>query len=167
MIWLPDNWSDLFLIKTPILELVIRGTALYFAILVLMRLLPRRTGGEVSTTDFIFILLVAEGASNAFGDYKSITEGIILVGVLVSCNFSMNVISYKFRFIERLVSARPIQVVRNGELLRRNMRQEFLTQEELMSALRQYEIATLDEVEAAFIEGEGVITVVKRKKQSD
>jgi len=161
MNWLPDAWSDLFVVETPVLELVVRGTILYFAILVLMRFMPRRTGGELATMDLIFLLLVAEAASNAFGEYASVSEGLILVVVLIGWDFIVNAASYRFRFIEKLVSSPPIQVVRDGRMLRRNMRREFLTEEELMSSLRHQSIASLDQVKAAYIEGEGALTVIR------
>ena len=43
-----DNWSPIFAFETPLLELVARGTVLYFAILIFLRLMPRRTGGELA-----------------------------------------------------------------------------------------------------------------------
>ncbi|MEW6373777.1 MAG: YetF domain-containing protein [Pseudomonadota bacterium] len=164
MNWLPDAWSDLFAVETPVLELVVRGTILYFTILVLMRFMPRRTGGELATMDLIFLLLIAEAASNAFGEYTSVSEGLVLVVVLMGWNFIINAASYRFRFVEKLVSSPPIQVIRDGRMLRRNMRREFLTEEELMSSLRQQSIASVDEVKAAYIEGEGALTVVRFKE---
>lgn len=161
MTWLPDDWSDLFVIEIPLLELFVRGSALYFAILFLMRLMPRRTGGELATMDLIFLLLIAEAASNAFGEYTSVAEGLVLVVILMAWNFIVNAASYRFRFVEKLVSSRPIEIVRDGEVLRRNMRREFVTEEELMSALRQQGLDSLDQVKSATIEGEGPITVVK------
>lgn len=155
----PADWAEMFAIDTPLLELALRGSALYLTILVLMRLMPRRTGGELATMDLIFLLLIAESASNAFGDYRSVTEGLFLVGVLMLWNFGVNAASYRFRCIERLVSAPPVQVVRDGKMLRRAMRREFVTEEELMSALRQQGVSTLDQVRSATIEGEGAITV--------
>ena len=164
MNWLPDAWSDLFVVETPVLELVVRGTILYFSILVLMRFMPRRTGGELATMDLIFLLLIAEAASNAFGEYTSVSEGLVLVLVLMGWNYIINAASYRFRFVEKLVSSPPIQVIRDGRMLRRNMRREFLTEEELMSSLRQQSIASVDEVKAAYIEGEGALTVVRYKE---
>lgn len=163
MNWLPDAWSELFVFETPVLELVVRGTILYFVILILMRFMPRRTGGELATMDLIFLLLIAEAASNAFGEYRSVSEGLVLVLVLMGWNFAVNAASWRFRWIERLVSSPPIQVVRDGKMLRRNMRREFLTEEELMSALRQQGVAALEEVQAAYIEGEGAITVIRSR----
>ncbi|MFC0250537.1 DUF421 domain-containing protein [Massilia consociata] len=158
----PD-WAALFAVNTPLAELGARATVLYVVILVLMRVMPRRTGGELATIDLIFLLLIAGAASNAFGEYKSVTEGLLLIGVLVIWDYVLNAASYRFRFIERLVSAPPIPVVRDGKLLRRNMRREFLTEEELMSSLRQQEITNLEEVKIAYIEAEGAITVVRRR----
>lgn len=161
MNWLPDDWSELFAVEIPLLELFVRGSVLYFAILFLMRLMPRRTGGELATMDLIFLLLIAEAASNAFGEYTSVLEGLILVAILMSWNFIVNASSYRFPFIEKLVSSPPIEIVRNGQMLRRNMRREFVTEEELMSALRQEGIDSLDQVKVATVEGEGPITVIK------
>ena len=161
MTWLPDDWSALFMVEIPLLELFVRGSALYFAILFLMRFMPRRTGGELATMDLAFLLLIAEAASNAFGEYTSVAEGLILVMVLMGWNFTVNAASYHFRFVEKLVSSRPIEVVRNGKMLRRNMRREFVTEEELMSALRQQGLDSIEHVKSATIEGEGAITVVK------
>lgn len=164
MNWLPDAWSDLFVVETPVLELAVRGTILYFAILVLLRFMPRRIGGELATMDLIFVLLIAEAASNGFGLYTSVSEGLILVLVLIGWDFLINAASYRFRCIEKLVSSPPIQVIRDGRLLRRNMRREFLTEEELMSSLRQQSIACVSEVKAAFIEGEGAVSIIKFKE---
>jgi len=159
----PD-WGAMFAVNTPLVELAVRATVLYAAILVLMRLMPRRTGGELAAIDLIFLLLIAGAASNAFGAYESVTEGLILIAVLVLWDYALNAASYRFRFIERLVSAPPIPVVRDGKLLRRNMRREFLTEDELMSSLRQQEITSLEEVKLAYIEGDGAITVVRRRR---
>lgn len=161
MSWLPDDWSALFVLEIPLLELFVRGSALYFVLLVLMRFMPRRTGGELATMDLAFLLLIAEAASNAFGEYTSVAEGLILVVVLMGWNYLINAASYHFRWIEKLVSSRPIEIVRNGQLLRRNMRREFVTEEELMGALRQQGVDSIDQVKSATIEGEGAITVVK------
>lgn len=84
MSWLPDDWSALFVLEIPLLELFVRGSALYFVLLVLMRFMPRRTGGELATMDLAFLLLLAEAASNAFGEYTSVAEGLILVVALMA-----------------------------------------------------------------------------------
>ncbi|RYY42484.1 MAG: DUF421 domain-containing protein, partial [Chitinophagaceae bacterium] len=67
--------SKLFHLENSILELFLRGSILYLGILLLMRFLPRRTGGELAVMDLIFVLLIAEAGTHALGNYSSITEG--------------------------------------------------------------------------------------------
>ena len=150
--------------ETPLLELVARGSVLYFGILIITRLMPRRTGGELAMMDLIFVLLIAEAAAHAMGEYSSVADGIVMIATLMGWNYLVTSLSYRVPFIERLVSSPPLQVIRDGELLRRNMRSEFLTEEELMSRLREDGINDVKEVKSAHIEGNGKISVVSKKQ---
>jgi uncharacterized membrane protein YcaP (DUF421 family) len=160
---MPDDWATVFMPESGLLELIARGSAMYFGILILMRLMPRRTGGELATMDLVFVVLIADAAANALGDYTSVTDGVVVIATLMGWNYLVNALSYHLPVIERLVSAPPLQVVRDGQLLRRNLRREFLTEEELMSHLREMGINDLKDVKAAFVEGEGKVTAVSNK----
>lgn len=162
---LPDDWTRVFAIETPLLELVARGTVLYFGILVFMRFMPRRTGGELAMMDLVFLLLVAEAAAHALGGYNAVADAVMMIATLMGWNYLLNFLSFHVPFIERLVSAPPLQVVRDGQLLRRNMRREFLTEEELMNHLRQQGVEEIKDVKAAYVEAEGKITVICHKRE--
>jgi len=166
MLLLSIDFEKIFQVQTPVLELVLRGALMYLGILTLLRLLPRRTGGEMAIFDLMFVLLVCEAATHALGGYKTVTEGFIVIGTLMACNYLLNVLSYHVPFVEKLISAPAIQIVRNGTLLRRNMRREYLTEEELRDHLRLKGIEDLAEVKAAFIEGDGKISVVRHKRKT-
>jgi hypothetical protein len=101
---LQSSWFTTFAIETPIFELIARGCILYLCILFLMRFMPCRTGGELAVMDWVFVLLIAEAASHAMGDYTSITDGLILIVTFMILNFSVNFLSYKVPFIEKLIS---------------------------------------------------------------
>lgn len=161
---LPESWSTIIAPETPLLELVARGSVLYLAVLLLMRVMPRRTGGELALMDLVFVVLIANAAANGLGDYSAVSDGIVLIATLMGWNYLLNVLSYRFRFIEWCVSPPPIPIVRDGRLLRRNMRRELLTEEELMEQLRREGIEDLDDVKAAFVESEGKITAVRRER---
>src|SRR5688572_14849120 len=164
MDFLPDSCSRVLGIETPLLELIARGTILYFGILILMRFMPRRTGAKLATMDLVFLLLIAEAAAHALDDYTTVADGLIATLPLMGWNYLLNFLSFYVPFIERLVSAPPLQVIRNGELLRRNMRREFLTEEELMHHLRHLGVEQIKDVKAAYIEGEGQITLISHKQ---
>lgn len=158
---MPDSWTVLFSVKVPVLELVGRGTLIYIAVLVFMRLMPR-LGGELAVMDLVFLLLIAEAAAHGMGEYTSITEAVIVIGTLMICNYILNYLSFHFRLVERLISGAPLQVIRNGRLMHRNMRREYLTQDELMTQLRAHGIEHISDVKAAYIEGDGQLTVIAR-----
>ena len=127
-------------LETPLLELLARGTLLYLVILLFLRIMPRRTGGEIAAMDLVLVLLITESASHALGDYTSLADGFVLIAMLMSLNYLINAISFRFKWFERIVSSPPLQIVRDGQYLRRNMRREFVTEEELTNCLRQNNI---------------------------
>lgn len=161
----PDDWASVFQLETALLELIARGSALYFAILALMRFMPRRTGGELATMDLIFVLLIAEAAAHALGDYSSVGDGLVMIVTLMAWNYAINALSYHVPLVERLVASPPLQIVRDGRMLRRNMRREFITEEELVSHLREQGIDHVEDVKVAYVEGEGKLTAVRKSGQ--
>ncbi len=142
MPFIPADWASIFRPETPLL---VRATVLYFAILVLLRLMPRRTGGEMATMDLVFVVLIAQAATHAFGDYTAVADGIIVITTLMVLNDLVNAFSYRLSCMEWLVTSSPLQVMHNGQLLRR----EFLTEAELMNHLREMGIESLKDVKAA------------------
>lgn len=157
-----SDLAEIVLPETPLYELIIRGSAMYLAILALMRLMPRRAGGELARMDLVFVLLIAESATHALGDYRSLADALVVLVTLMVCEFLVNVLSYRLPWFERLVSSPPVQVIRDGRLLRRNMRREYLTEEELMSVLRREGIDDPAQVKSASVESEGRISVIRR-----
>src|SRR5690606_29753137 len=118
------------------------------------RLMPR-IGGELAVMDLVFLLLIAEAAAHGMGEHKSVGDAIVLVATLMAWNYLLNFLSFHIPFLERLISGSPVQVVRDGRLLRRNMRREYLTEDELMAQLRRQGIEKVEDVKVAYIEGEG------------
>src|SRR5690606_34090527 len=152
--------ADIFVLENSLLELLVRGTILYFAFLVIMRFIPRRTTGDVAMMDLVFLLLIVEAAAHGVGQFSSITDGIVLIVVLIGWNYIMNFLSYRLPVVERLITQSPLPVVRNGEMVRRNMRREFLTEEELMHSLRRQGFDDIKDVKEAYLEGEGDVTAI-------
>lgn len=152
----------LFQPESSIAELIIRGTITYLVILVLMRILPRRTGGELEMMDLIFVILIAEAATHSLAVYTSITEGFVMMLTIIGCNYLVNILSYHVPFIERLVSAPPLLIIRNGKLLRKNMRREYITEDELMDHLRKKGVDRVEDIKSAYIEGDGQISILSK-----
>ena len=159
--------ASLFEITVDPLELVLRGTVMYWFLFLLLRFVLRRDIGSIGIADVLLLVVIADAAQNAMsGGYESITEGIILVGTIAAWNWGLDLLAYRFRSVRNLLEAKPMELVRDGKLLRRNMRREYITSDEIMAKLREHGIDKLEAVKVATMESDGEITVIKHDGQA-
>ena len=157
------NWSELFLFSVPPLELIVRGTAIYWFLFLLFRVVLRRDIGSVGIADILLLVLVADASQNAMaGEYRSVSDGIVLVSTIAGWNFAIDVLCYRYSRLRRILEPAPQCLMRDGKLLRRNMRKELITEAELMAKLREEQVDDPAQVKAAFMEADGNISVLKR-----
>ena len=155
------DWASIFLPGVPILETVVRGTAVYFALFFMLRLVLKRQAGAVGVTDLLVVVLIADAAQNAMAaNYKSIPDGILLVATIIFWSFAFDWVGYRHPRFQRFVHPPPLPLVKNGEILWRNMRKELITKGELMTQLRQQGVNDLKSVRLAYMEGDGYISVI-------
>ena len=157
--------QDLFSIHVPVLELVLRGTLVYWLLFAIFRFVLRRDVGAVGIADILLLVIVADAAQNAMsGGYDTVAEGAILVSTIVGWNWLLDVLSFRFALVRRFATPRQLTLVRDGVLQLRNMRREFITREELEQKLREQGIAKVRDVKMAFLEPDGQISVIEREK---
>lgn len=156
------EWAELLIPTHSLAEIALRGTVMYLSLFLILRFIMVRQSSTIGIADILVIVVIADAAQNGFAkEYKSITEGILLVLVIVFWNLLLNFISYRFKAFERLMSPPPLPLVKNGRMNRRNMRQEFITEDELRSQLRQQGVADPAEVQQACLEANGELSVIK------
>ncbi len=94
-------------------------------------------------------------------EYKSITEGAILVLTIVFWNYAVDWLGFRFPAFQRLTRPPPLLLIKDDEMIFRNMRQEMITTDELNSQLRQQGVENCSEVKRAYIEGDGRISIIR------
>jgi len=157
------DWSRLFAPSGSLLEVFLRGSVIYLVLFTLMRVLPRREVGGVAASDILVIVLIADAVQNGMaGKYESITEGVVLAGTIYFWSTLIDWVDFRFPDL-RLAEGRPVAVIRNGRLMRKNMEREKVTEDEVMAQLRLHGYRNLGEVVAAYIEGDGHFSVLGRK----
>ena len=149
----------------PIGELILRGSLTYLVLFILLRFFLRRVTGTLSIGDLLIIVLVADAAQNAMSaGYTSLTDGLILVAIIIFWSYALDLLAYHFPVFQKLLHPQPVPLVRDGEMVARNMRRELITVDELMSHLREQGVKDLKEVKSASMEGDGRISVVTHEK---
>lgn len=155
------DWAALFLPSIPLTEVFIRGSVTYLTIFILLRLVLKREAGTIGVPDLLLVVLLADAAQNAMaGEYTSITDGILLVGTILSWNIFIDWLSLRVPVVNRFVHPPPLRLIEDGRLNKRNMHREFISEEELMSQLRLKGIEEISEVKLAYMEGDGEISVI-------
>ncbi|QRM30912.1 DUF421 domain-containing protein [Microvirga sp. VF16] len=159
------DWQEMFVPVHSIPEMIVRGTVTYIMLFLIMRFLLKRQTGVIGVADLLVIVLIADAAQNAMSsDYKSITEGGVLVLTIVFWNYAIDWLGFHFPAFQRFTRPPPLLLIDNGKMLPRNMRQEMITTEELNSELRQQGIEHCSEVKRAYIEGDGTISIIRKDK---
>jgi uncharacterized membrane protein YcaP (DUF421 family) len=157
------SWHDLFVPTVPLLALVLRGTLVYLGIVLLLRIALKREAGTLTLPDVLMTVLIADAASPAMtADYRSVTEGFVVVGTIVFWNFALDWLAYRVPWVRRALHPGPLLLISDGAMVRRNMRRESITEEDLWSALRSEGVDDLTQVRRAYMEGDGTISVLKK-----
>ena len=162
---MPDlaHLATLFEFSIPVWELVVRGSAMYWFLFLAFRFVVRRDLGSVGVADILILVIVADAAQNAMsGGYDSVSDGFLLVSVLLGWNFLLDYLAYRFPAVSRFLEAPALPLVRNGRLLRRNMRAQFITERELQAKLRENGIDSFSAVKAMYLEANGEVSVIKK-----
>jgi uncharacterized membrane protein YcaP (DUF421 family) len=155
------DWKSVFVPTVSLAEIVLRGTFIYLLLFFVLRVL-RREAGALGISDLLVVVLIADAAQNAMAsEYKSVTEGAVLVGTIVAWDYFLDWLGFTFPAIGRLLRPAPLPLVKDGRLLRKNMRKEMITTEEMMSLLREQGVESLGEVKRCYLEGDGHISVIK------
>lgn len=160
------NLKELFLPTIPIVETFIRGTVVYLALFALLRFFLKREAAQIGVTDLLVVVLLADATQNAMSpDSQSIADGLLLVVVIVGWSYALDWLSYRFPLMNRLIKSDKLLLVRNGVPIRKNMERELITDDELSTALRQRGIADLRDVAEAWMESDGSITAIRRRRR--
>ena len=156
------DWHALLVPTMSLLELVLRGSAVYLTILVAMRVL-RREAGALSTADLLVVVLVADAAQNAMAShYDSITEGGVLVATIFGWNYLLDWLAYRSPRFYRLLHPSPLVLVENGRVHRRSLRSEMLTLADLKEQLREQGVDDIAQVKRCYLESDGRLSVIRR-----
>jgi uncharacterized membrane protein YcaP (DUF421 family) len=157
------DWGEIFGISVSPLELIIRGTAMYLFLFLLFRVVVRRRVGAIGMADILILVIIADAAQNAMsGEYKSVTEGAILVGTIMFWNVAIDWLNFRVPALRPWLEPPPMLLIQNGRILYRNLRHEYVTEDELKAKLREKGVKEYSEVAEAHMESDGSVSVLKR-----
>ena len=139
----------------------LRATIIYVVLLVVVRLLGKRTVGGATAFDFMVALILSEVVDEPIYGDVPMSQALVVIGVVGGWHAVNSWLSYRSRRFDRLTGGEPTVLVKNGEMDRQGMRRERVNEEELWSLLRLQGIDDLGDVKEATLEPDGLLSVVK------
>jgi len=157
------DFASIFSFTVSPLELVLRGTLMYWFLLIVFRFVLRRDVGSLGISDFLFVVILGDAAQNGMiGSATSAIDGMVLIGTLVFWSYMLDFMSFQFPAIQQFTAAPRLCLVRNGKLLRRNMRREFITDAELNAKIREEGVEDIATVKAMYLEADGEMSLIRQ-----
>ena len=155
------DWHTVFVPTGSVVELVLRATVMYLLILAGFRIF-RRDAGSLSVSDLLVVVLIADAAQNGMaGEYKSLTEGAIVVATIFAWNYILDWMAYRFRFVYWLLHPPSLLLIRNGQILYRNLRSQLITRDDLREQLREQGVESIESVKKCYLESDGRMSVIR------
>lgn len=159
------DFHDVFAPTASIVEIVLRGTVLYWFLFLVLRFVLRRDTGSAGISDILLIVLLGDAAQNGMiGQHDGVVDALTLIATLVAWNYLLNYLAFHFAAFRWLSDPPPICLIRNGRLIRSAMRSEHLTDAEVMAKLRDAGIERVSDARAMYLESDGSFSVLKRRR---
>ena len=142
-------------------EPLLRTFIIYAALLILVRISGRRTIGQFTPFDLLFVMLLSESVSSAFsGGEHPITGGLMPPSTLVAVNLAVAFVTSRSRRLQYLVEGRAVLIGRDGEIYREVLKKCRVPDLDVDEALRQAD-CDLKGMKYAFLETNGHISILK------
>ena len=151
-----DEWSGL-------IRVAVSGLFAYAGIIVVLRISGNCTLSKMNAFDFI--VTVALGsilATTLLSRDVLIAEGITAFVVLVGLQFAITWLSVRFKWLSRAITSEPALLIYEGRVLPGQLNKSRVVEREMLAALREHSVGSIDDVGALVLETDGTFSVITR-----
>ncbi|MBX9626165.1 MAG: DUF421 domain-containing protein [Gemmataceae bacterium] len=156
-------WDQVFVPDLSLAESFVRGTLVYFGILLLFRVVLKRQAGGVGLPDIMLAVLVSECVSSSINaNANSVPNGLAAVGAMLFWSYALDWATHRWPRLRRRLESGPVVLIRDGRPVKENMDRERVTEDELCEQLRLNGVDDPAKVKEARIESGGEVSVIEK-----
>ena len=146
------------------MDSILRGLVVYVFLLLLFRIAGRRTLSEMTSFDFVLLLIVSEATQNAMiGNDYSVTNGVLVILTLIGLDIGLSVMKQRFPAMERYLDGLPLIIVDEGRPLKELMEKARVDEEDIMSSARdKHGLERMEQIKYAVLERNGGISIIPK-----
>ena len=156
-------FSDL----NPFIEIPIAGTITYIAIIIMLRLSGKRTLAKWNSFDFVVTVAFGSVLASALLSTKDeFGKGILAFAMLIVFQFVITWISVRSSLVQKLIKSEPALLLYKGEMQHDVMKKERIAEGEILAALRNSGVSTIEDADAVILETDGSFSVLQNINES-
>jgi uncharacterized membrane protein YcaP (DUF421 family) len=141
---------------------ILRGAAIYLFLLLLFRIMGKRSLKETTTFDFVLLLIISEVTQQALvGDDYSITGSALLICTLMGLDLILTLTKKGIPFLGKLTEGAPLIIVEHGKPLKKRMDKSKVDEEDILHAARlNMGLEKMEQIKYAVLEKDGSISII-------
>ncbi len=152
--------------EVSIFEKIVRPLIVYIFLLIAFRVVGKRELGQMTPFDLVVLLTISNVLQNAMiGPDNSLSGGLIGGLTLFCANGLIARLSLHISALRRLLEGEPTALIEDGKILKRNLRREVMTLNELERAIRKHDLdpaTDLPLIKKALLEQDGTVTIMRK-----
>jgi len=146
------------------MDSILRAVCVYTFLLLLFRIVGRRTLAEMTNFDLVLLLIISEATQNAMiGSDYSLTNAFLVILSLLGLDISLSLVKTHFPRFERWVDGLPLLLVDNGRPLKDVMKSARVDEADILSSARETQgLANMSQIQYAVLETNGGISIIPK-----
>jgi uncharacterized membrane protein YcaP (DUF421 family) len=146
------------------MDSVLRAVAIYLSLLVIFRISGKRSLAQITTFDFILLLIISEATQQAMlGNDYSMTNAFVVILSLVGLDIGFSLLKGRLPTLERLLDDLPLVIVEDGRPLRERMDKARVDDSDVLTAARQLQgLERMEQIKYAVLERSGGISIIPK-----
>ena len=145
------------------MDAIVRAVVIYIFLLVLFRVTGRRTLAQITTFDFVLLLIIAEATQQGLlGNDFSITNALLVILALLGLDLLSQGLSRRWRSFDRWINGLPLVLVEDGQLIDDRARKAGFLEDDILEQARANGIERMEQIKYAVLERDGSISVIPK-----
>lgn len=142
---------------------VLRGVFGYCFLVLISRTAGRRPGKQITPFEFVFIFFIGGVTLTPMvGNDRSLTNALCIITSIAVTHFVIAWLKQRSPVFARLVDGTPLVLLKKGEWQVETMKKMRLQDDDVMAMARDNGLERLDQIEYAFLERNGEISIIKK-----
>jgi uncharacterized membrane protein YcaP (DUF421 family) len=145
---------------------VLRAFVVYIVLFLIFRIAGRRTLSQITTFDFVLLLIVSEATQNAMiGDDYSITNAMLVITTLVGLDIGLSLWKRRFPSLYKFLDGVPLIIVEEGKPLQDRMAKARVDESDILTAARELQgLERMEQIKYAVLERSGGISIIPKSQ---